>query len=81
MKSIEKKYKKGASMETNKFITELKALVAEAVQKSEDGKLSIIEILGFIDNLVKIYKAVDTDSDIKNIVDGVKKVIANLSKK
>ena len=68
-------------METNKFITELKALVSEAVQKSEDGKLSIIEILGFIDNLVKIYKAVDTDSDIKAIVDGVKQVIANLSKK
>ena len=68
-------------METNKFIIELKALVSEAVQKSEDGKLSIIEILGFIDNLVKIYKAVDTDSDIKAIVDGVKQVIANLSKK
>ncbi len=67
-------------METNKFIIELKALVAEAVQKSEDGKLSIIEILGFIDNIVKIYRAVDQDGDIKAIVDGVIKVIANLSK-
>ena len=67
-------------METNKFIEELKNLVAEALQKSEDGKLSIFEILGFIDNIVKIYQAVSTDSDIKIIVDGVKQIFKNLAK-
>lgn len=68
-------------METNQFIVELKALVAEAVKKSDDGKLTLLEYIGFIDNFAKIYQAVDKDSDIKFIIDGIKQIDANLKKK
>ena len=68
-------------METNKFIEELKALVAEAKEKSVDGKLTVIEMLGFIDNFVKIYNAINTDGDITIIISDMKEVIANLKKK
>ena len=68
-------------METNKFIEELKKLIAEAKVKSVDGKLSLIEIAGFIDNFVKIYNAINTDGDITIIISDVKEIFANLKKK
>ena len=64
----------------NQFIKELKALTTEARIKSEDGKLTILEIAGFIDNFIRIFNATQTDDDLKIIFSDIRQTIENLKK-
>ncbi len=60
------------------LITEIKALTAELVDKSADGKLSVFDIVGTVDNFLKIYQSVGQDDDVVSIINDIKQIIINL---